>query len=683
VQEEQLLPLLDGLDEVEEAARPACIAAINAYHHAHPGPLVVCSRRVEYEEAAKYHRLSLQSAVVVQPLSHEHVDTYLAQAGKPLEGLRHALNKNLELQELASTPLMLNVLMLTYHRTSVRLSSRKRAELLQQVWTDYVQRMVERKGDTKRYPLERTRSWLHWLARHMREHNQTVFYLEHVQSDWLPPEQQRAYIWFAIRLPGILIGALTSLVLVLFIDGFLPDTVSLLQLLILGGFLGGCFVIGTDTSSADPMSHAQSKPGKRYLTHGAISALIGLLFGLSYGIAGANYYNFHYWLHDASISALVIGLSCWCYLTILSWPPFRYTTSPSTKAIQPWRRLLSELQVPRALLTTVVMGGGMILSYVLGPELYFGSSFDILEAMRAFELSYHSSIGPNLLLSFGLLSLLMSLLLSRDRRDIQLTERLHWTWRSLRSSLFRSRHFTASVFLAGLIFFVFWISYGLGDWLSNVLVNAPSNGLSYGLSHGVSAGLSYGLSYWFLLGIFRGITSEQIEDHDRQTFNRGVRRTMWNSAVIFLISGVFIGMVGLLSIGLRNGLDLGVSFDMGLLWDGLLGGLNLGLSYTWLNAVLSGLLVSAMIGGWPLLQHYVLRTLLCRTHTFPWHVQRFLDDARTRILLQRIGGGYSFTHRLLLDYFANLKGKVSLASTSVQISATPVQTEVVQSADES
>ena len=46
-----ILPLLDGLDEMEESARPACIAAINAYHHEHLQPLVVCSRTTEYDTA--------------------------------------------------------------------------------------------------------------------------------------------------------------------------------------------------------------------------------------------------------------------------------------------------------------------------------------------------------------------------------------------------------------------------------------------------------------------------------------------------------------------------------------------------------------------------------------------------------------------------------------------------------
>ena len=52
IQADLLLPLLDGLDEMEEAIRPVCIAAINTYHREHLGPLVVCSRTTEYDRAA-------------------------------------------------------------------------------------------------------------------------------------------------------------------------------------------------------------------------------------------------------------------------------------------------------------------------------------------------------------------------------------------------------------------------------------------------------------------------------------------------------------------------------------------------------------------------------------------------------------------------------------------------------
>src|SRR5215470_70591 len=88
VQDEQILPLLDGLDEMEEAARPACIAAINAYHQRHLTPLVVCSRTAEYESMASSQRLRLQSAVVIRPLTSAQVEAVLVRAGEAVAGLR-------------------------------------------------------------------------------------------------------------------------------------------------------------------------------------------------------------------------------------------------------------------------------------------------------------------------------------------------------------------------------------------------------------------------------------------------------------------------------------------------------------------------------------------------------------------------------------------------------------------
>ena len=77
VQEGHVLPLLDGLDEMDKTARPVCIAAINTYHCDRMAPLVVCSRTTECEAAASRHCLALQGAVVVQPLPCEYIDAYL------------------------------------------------------------------------------------------------------------------------------------------------------------------------------------------------------------------------------------------------------------------------------------------------------------------------------------------------------------------------------------------------------------------------------------------------------------------------------------------------------------------------------------------------------------------------------------------------------------------------------
>jgi len=160
----RLLPLLDGLDEMEETARPACIEAINTYRRTQLTPLVVCSRQAEYEVAATRERLALQGAVIVQPLSDEQIEGYLSTAGSAFAGVRTALHQEPALRELATTPLMLSVLLLTYRGATASEIIQQGTGLERQVWTDYVARQGAEKGNDTRYPLERTRAMLSWLA---------------------------------------------------------------------------------------------------------------------------------------------------------------------------------------------------------------------------------------------------------------------------------------------------------------------------------------------------------------------------------------------------------------------------------------------------------------------------------------------------------------------------------------
>jgi hypothetical protein len=73
----------------------------------------------------------------------------------------------------------------------------------------------------------------------------------------------------------------------------------------------------------------------------------------------------------------------------------------------------------------------------------------------------------------------------------------------------------------------------------------------------------------------------------------------------------------------------------------------------WILVISGFLLMWAMSGGLTILRHYVIRWLLARARRFPWRAQAFLDDTTARILLQRVGGGYRFMHRRLLDFFAD------------------------------
>ncbi|MCI0395932.1 MAG: hypothetical protein L0332_32395 [Chloroflexi bacterium] len=60
-------------------------------------------------------------------------------------------------------------------------------------------------------------------------------------------------------------------------------------------------------------------------------------------------------------------------------------------------------------------------------------------------------------------------------------------------------------------------------------------------------------------------------------------------------------------------------------------------------------------GGVTVIQHAILRWFLHRYDYLPLRLIDFLDAMAGRILLRKVGGGYIFIHRLLLEYFAGLE----------------------------
>lgn len=90
----------------------------------------------------------------------------------------------------------------------------------------------------------------------------------------------------------------------------------------------------------------------------------------------------------------------------------------------------------------------------------------------------------------------------------------------------------------------------------------------------------------------------------------------------------------------------------------------------WISGLIAGIpcgIVEGVYMGWDdCIRHLVLRVLLWHTGSLPRNYPRFLDYAVERILLRKIGGGYIFIHRLLLEYFALL--------TIAEIRGEPTQT---------
>lgn len=208
-----LLLLLDGLDEVRPNKQEGCIRAINQFRQAHGlAQMVVCSRTAAYE--LKETKLRLDTAVQLQPLTPKQIDAYLQAGGDSLKEVRRVWQQDRTLQEMAASPLMLSIMTLAYRNlTQTELSAvQPTAAREQHLFDTYVTQMARRKGETYPYPLSKTRRWLSFLASKLTQQKQTIFLLEMLQPGWL---DGRGSLWLYTIITrsvgGLLIALLISI----------------------------------------------------------------------------------------------------------------------------------------------------------------------------------------------------------------------------------------------------------------------------------------------------------------------------------------------------------------------------------------------------------------------------------------------------------------------------------------
>lgn len=117
VDNHQLLPLLDGLDELEPQRQELCVHAINRFLGGEDRPLylAICSRSEEYSNYAT--QLQLNGAIYLQPLTNNQIYDYLTSINY-IE-LWSTISNDLDLIELVKTPLLLGITVLASQEISV------------------------------------------------------------------------------------------------------------------------------------------------------------------------------------------------------------------------------------------------------------------------------------------------------------------------------------------------------------------------------------------------------------------------------------------------------------------------------------------------------------------------------------------------------------------------------------
>ena len=207
VKEQQLLPLLDGLDEVKAEYRDDCLIAINKFKQEYGSELVVCSRIKDYQ--ALSHRLNFQSAVCIKLLSREQICIYLDSLGANLTGLSKLVVEDEVWQGLAESPLMLNIMALAYQEVAIEDLPKNDSleERRKQLFNAYVEQVFKRRKANQLYTNKQVIHWLVWLAQKMVQESKIFFFIEKIQPYWLEKRKQKGtYILISRLSLGLSLG---------------------------------------------------------------------------------------------------------------------------------------------------------------------------------------------------------------------------------------------------------------------------------------------------------------------------------------------------------------------------------------------------------------------------------------------------------------------------------------------
>jgi transcriptional regulator with XRE-family HTH domain len=648
IEEDQLIILLDGLDETDEEARVSCVKAINAYLSASIR-VVVASRQAEYFSQAT--RVELQLAVVIQPLTAKQIHTYITSAGQQLDGIAKALQEDTELREMVKTPLMLAVIALAYQGKSDIMLTGSIEERRGQIFNQYVQTMLARRRSVN-YPPKKIVHWLSWLANQLKGHNQTVFYLERLQPDWLEVEAYRRYRLLTTRVQLGINAFISACLLACFRGDFIPNEFGLFYWTgggkgnsVLGWMASG---IGTGVQGATSLAFlfvivismtsllAERKrfPFSRVVLLSAIRAgvrgtlriggVLAITCGIIFGLAGS-------FIHvDSPILRVLYGMfiGSFCGLCF------------------GFQLLLGRLFKPS------VGTQKQKKTTFSGKDRLINGTLFFLCGFLGFVVIYSwEARGIDLLaLAYGLLAGITDGIIYSAGGDeigfvhqagvaVQPAESSAWSWQMV------SRTFLENLWKAFVLAGILFVSVGgIVTFVSSVFYGIIY-GLHYGVIYGGMLGGITGITGLLISVITSGWSSDLLDDRERLRPNEGIRRSMRNA----IFAACLGGPVG----GIMSGLISGVAFYLG----GVAGWLSLGAGFAIIFTIAIGYEFWFFYGGVACIEHYLIRITLQHEDYMPRSVA-FFEYGVERILLQRVGGGYIFIHRLLLEHFkahANIK----------------------------
>jgi eukaryotic-like serine/threonine-protein kinase len=149
-------------------------------------------------------------------------------------------------------------------------------------------------------------------------------------------------------------------------------------------------------------------------------------------------------------------------------------------------------------------------------------------------------------------------------------------------------------------------------------------------------GLAGPLAFGVFGAIFGGMRGGRVPRTTRP--NQGIRLSLRNAALAAVTVFFALAAIGAI-ITSTVGMAIG---PMALLLDWAI------VASTVVVTVIAGI----WYGGADAIQHFTLRTMLWLGGAMPRRLAAFLDHAASLVFMRKVGGGYVFIHRVVLEYFA-------------------------------
>lgn len=294
LQQNRLVLLLDGLDEVEESDRASCLEAIGRYRAAADCRYVITSRIEEYSAISKDAPVNLQ--IEVGDLTIEQMEEELTLMGyQQAEAmpLLNALKKHPLLREAAQVPFYFNTLQLLFAGgktlSDLDLKGITAEAIREEITPQFVSYALTLPSD-KNYTGQQAAYWLSFLADNMTRQNKVALELADLQYDWSP---DRLSVWqlMSAKFIRVLIVSLVVSLVIGLIGGLVTGLIDGIFDGLVVGLIVGLFPIMLNLRSVDfsedPPIETQENikwSWALYYQHFKNRFFVSLAFGLFVGL---------------------------------------------------------------------------------------------------------------------------------------------------------------------------------------------------------------------------------------------------------------------------------------------------------------------------------------------------------------------------------------------------------------